>query len=128
MTVARFKELIKRLETVPEGRFCMSSWSRDCGTVCCAAGWACYHPEFNVQGLHWLRDPRIPGPLLGFLIEPTYGGMKGQSAIVAFFHCTDEQFDSIFMPHCYSPLWEITPKMVIDRILMWLEEEEDART
>lgn len=31
--------------------------SQDCGTLACAVGWACAHPEFQKQGLRWDVSP-----------------------------------------------------------------------
>ena len=31
--------------------------SQDCGTLACAVGWACAHPEFQKQGLRWDEVP-----------------------------------------------------------------------
>lgn len=31
--------------------------AQDCGTLACAVGWACAHPEFQKQGLRWDGGP-----------------------------------------------------------------------
>lgn len=47
----RLQRLADFLKSLPDEKFCMDSWSNDCGSVACAVGWACTLPEFNALGL-----------------------------------------------------------------------------
>lgn len=60
ITTLRLEHLIETLKTVKvQGlRFDMRDWitRTDCGTACCAAGWACFSPNFRAQGLQMEDD------------------------------------------------------------------------
>ena len=99
MNVERLKELTKLLSTIPETNFDLDAWSGgenligveqqnliECGTVCCAVGWACSHPPFIEQGLHW-----------GKYDYPTYEEYSSWNAVVAFFDIPREIAEYLFL-------------------------------
>lgn len=73
--IERLRALYAMIAGIPEERIELETWrsrafkpndpdwskevtnkdllSQDCGTLACAVGWACAHPEFQKQGLSW---------------------------------------------------------------------------
>lgn len=73
--IERLRALYAMIAGIPEERIELETWrsrsvnsydpnwskevtnkdllSQDCGTLACAVGWACAHPEFQKQGLGW---------------------------------------------------------------------------
>lgn len=64
----RLLVLAEFLETVPDEKLSLSSWSEgdNCGTTGCALGWACMIPEFRAAGLGFNKSG-----------VPSYGGREG---------------------------------------------------
>ena len=88
MNTERLLELLKMLGTIPNDNLDLSSWTFedpkdksqqhliDCGTTCCAVGWACSHPPFIDEGLHWSYE---------YDHTPTYLEHSTWDAVEAFF-------------------------------------------
>lgn len=77
--IERLRALYAMIAGIPEERIELETWrsrvvkpndpdwskevtnkdllSQDCGTLACAVGWACAHPEFQKQGLKWDGTP-----------------------------------------------------------------------
>ena len=77
--IERLRALYAMIAGIPEERIELETWrarpikphdpdwskevtnkdllSQDCGTLACAVGWACAHPEFQKQGLGWDGSP-----------------------------------------------------------------------
>ena len=77
--IERLRALYAMIAGIPEERIELETWrsrsvnshdpnwgkevtnkdllSQDCGTLACAVGWACAHPEFQKQGLRWDGGP-----------------------------------------------------------------------
>ena len=127
MNVERLKELTKLLSTIPETNFDLSAWVGsggsnilnidkqsliDCGTVCCAVGWACSHPPFVKQGLHWDSCD-----------YPAYQDSSAWDAVEAFFEIPLEVAEYLFLMDSYN-IANIRPQDVIDRINDIIEDSE----
>lgn len=127
MNVERLKELTNLLTTIPETNFSLSNWVAsggsnvlnidkqsliDCGTVCCAVGWACSHPPFIEQGLHWDESD-----------YPAYGESSSWSAVEAFFDIPTEIAGYLFIEGSYHTD-DATPQDVIDRINDTIEDRD----
>ena len=125
MNVERLKELTKLLSTIPETNFDLDAWSGGenligveqqylikCGTVCCAVGWACSHPPFVKQGLHWDSCD-----------YPAYQDSNAWGAVEAFFEIPVEVAEYLFDMDSYN-LLNVKPKDVIDRINDIIEDSE----
>lgn len=127
MNVERLKELTNLLKTIPETNFDLAAWIDsggsnilnidkqsliDCGTVCCAVGWACSHPPFIKQGLHWDESD-----------YPAYGESSSWSAVEAFFDIPEEVAIYLFINASYN-IANIKPQDVIDRINDIIEDKD----
>lgn len=127
MNVERLRELANLLTTIPETNFNLNSWVAsggsnvlnvdkqsliDCGTVCCAVGWACSHPPFIEQGLHWDESD-----------YPTYEESNSWSAVEAFFDIPEEVAIYLFLDASYN-IANIKPQDVIDRINDIIEDRD----
>jgi hypothetical protein len=86
-----------------------------CGTTCCALGWACLDPHFQEEGLYIRTDADVP----------TFEDEVGCKAAATFFDISFDQATRVFIPESYEPFFEelnlkrpedIQPKHVIDRI------------
>ena len=77
--IERLRALYAMIAGIPEERIELETWrsrlvkpydpdwskevtnknllAQDCGTLACAVGWACAHPEFQKQGLRWDGSP-----------------------------------------------------------------------
>lgn len=62
MNIERLQHLITILEKIPSSNFDLATWGEftdvdptqpECGTACCAIGWACNDPKFQSEGLGW---------------------------------------------------------------------------
>ena len=117
MNIERLRELSNLLSSIPETNFHLAAWTRgenlidieqqyliECGTVCCAVGWACSHPPFIEQGLHWNKCD-----------YPTYKGHSSWDAVIAFFDIPEEIAEYLFLDDSYFTC-DATPQAVIDRI------------
>lgn len=128
MNVERLKELVNLLKTIPEANFNLAAWVGiggsetlidveqqrliDCGTVCCAVGWACSHPPFIEQGLHW-----------DSLDYPAYQDSNAWDAVEAFFEIPIEVAEYLFLEGTYR-ICNIMPQDVIDRINDIIEDKD----
>ena len=98
--IERLRALYAMIAGIPEERIELETWrarivkpydpnwskevtnkdllSQDCGTLACAVGWACAHPEFQKQGLGWYG---------GSPIYRRRGGLRrlGWEAVESFF-------------------------------------------
>ena len=79
--IQRLRHLMGIIEKTSESTFDMSDWvvRNECGTVCCALGWAAQDPEFIKQGLT-LTNSRP-----GYDTKPVYGDCSGYAAAQEFF-------------------------------------------
>lgn len=118
MNVERLLELANLLETIPEDNFNLVSWGCnfdelrapqkeliECGTVCCAVGWACSHPPFNEQGLQF-----------NWNYLPSYKNKTSWSAVTKFFEIPDAVADYLFLSSLYQSEDGNNPQAVIERI------------
>jgi len=125
MNVERLRELTKLLSTIPETNFNLDKWGRsgslegveqqyliECGTVCCAVGWACSHPPFIEQGLHWNTCD-----------YPAYRNFHSWGAVEAFFDIPEEVATYLFFAGSYS-ICNTRPQDVIERINDIIEDSE----
>lgn len=88
----------------------------DCGTVCCALGWAALEPEFVDQGLT-LKQSRDN------FYYPVYNKViVGSFAGECFFHISYRQSQHIFIPNSYAREEPITTEDVIKHIEEVLDE------
>ncbi len=108
MNAERLLRLADFLETLPEGRFDYSVWSRGCepgvqleivggacGTTGCALGWATAIPEFQELGLYLdhTGTPNLKG-------RPETESWKVTKEI---FDLTMVEHDYLFYPECSPP-------------------------
>jgi hypothetical protein len=126
------KERLTRLADFLDGlgpdQFSIYSWVHNpgegekpggCGTVACAAGWACTLPDFNAVGFDF--------PVFGY--KPTYRTpsklYSGDEALCKFFGLTLEQSGDIFYPGAYvrPDFGRIEPRHVAARIRGLLKQE-----
>lgn len=56
----------------------------ECGTTCCAVGWACAMPEFKLQGLGYCG------------VGPTFNNKYGWAAVSEFFDITTLEAEGLF--------------------------------
>ncbi len=106
----RLQHLITILENLTPDQLDMSMWTNECGTVCCAAGWAAQDMWFNSLGLR-LDDEDVP------VIE---GVENPWASLRIFFDIDRDDANHIFDPAEYfrNP----TPAVVIARIREVLNE------
>lgn len=113
-----FRVRLKRLVTILEGvhpkQFNMGVWeggsTEDCGTVCCALGWAMNDPWMQNQGF----QRRVTTSNAG---HPGYGHSTNYSAAARFFGIAYEDARSLFDPCSYSEEeYTSIALSVIDRI------------
>lgn len=133
-----FQELIRVLESIPEGQLALESWvskmisnqgkENPCGTVACAIGWAAQDKWFNDQGFKLLSPSEYNsfsgGDELDYL--PIYevksqdfieNGLKyGFYAVEYFFGISHAQAQKLFLRESYRFSEQVTPQEVIDRI------------
>lgn len=116
----RLLKLVDILRQVPRKQFDMSVWCTDdeCGTVACAAGWACMDPDFRRAGLSFSKR-NDSGPWRGFDRAPSLTLKDGTvvndewCALEQFFDLTNDEAEYLFMPHLGKPN---TPKAVATRM------------
>ena len=110
MNVDRMNELADLIYTIPYEKLDMRRWINECGTVCCALGWAAQHEPFVKQGL------QIKGKdeTLGLFGVPAYLYLTGYQAAMMFFRIDLPTAEYLFSPDAYfdSP----SPKEVAERI------------
>lgn len=107
--------MISLLKLVPEKNFDICNWGNQtgstkedlfsCGTVCCAIGWACNHPPFIEQGLHW-----------GEGSYPVFDNFVCWAAVSSFFDINDFESLYLFDASKYQLGSEATLLVVIDRL------------
>lgn len=109
MNRERLEHLKEILAKVPEDEFDMDHWTPaeaeryDCGTACCALGWAAQDPQFNDEGLS----------IVGCWIE--YNDAHDMKAGMWFFELNYEKASHIFLPSRYVNT-SVTPQDVISHI------------
>lgn len=125
MNTERLLELLKLLDTIPNDNLDLHTWAFeniedrsqqqliDCGTTCCAVGWACSHPPFMSQGLRWLDKP-VP--------SPTYLKHSSWDAVEAFFEINNAVATWLFSEDLYPYKYSIED--VRKRIGDLLEDED----
>lgn len=117
MNIERLQHLITVLEGIPTDNFDLSGWTQssipddanqqeliECGTVCCAVGWACLDPKFNAEGLTWddWKD------------SPEFGSDTSWDAVELFFGIRYAVAETMFSDESYAV--DATPQDVIERI------------
>ena len=124
MNTERLLELLKLLDTIPNDNLDLSAWAFvdigdrsqqqliDCGTTCCAVGWACSHPPFIHEGLHWShqREPM-----------PVYLEHSSWDAVEAFFEVNNAVATWLFDVDSYPSEYSIQD--VRQRIKKIIEDE-----
>lgn len=123
MNKKRLLKLADFLDTLKPKNFDVSEWARqgtvwirgdevkpDCGTVACAAGWACFIPEFQRLGL--MLAPNREG-----VFVVCFDHYWGDDAIEIFFGLGEDSSltSRIFYQDGYDDS-RVTPKMVAKRI------------
>jgi hypothetical protein len=119
MNKDKLKLLIKVLENVPEEQFNMTSFAyeEDCGTVCCALGWAAISDEFPDL---FLRDFLGVGQVLHT------SGSTGYLAGASEFDIHNRpDIYYLFAPSYYYVDGQIKPSHVIEHINVLLERENN---
>lgn len=127
--------------------FNMLNWGRiddECGTVCCAAGWATQDPELNKEGFFAVNpSARLNRNDLEPMFSPTMGERQlieivssqgldwalteydlhlyphvyqGVVAIQAFFGISHDDVEDIFYAEAYDLTKPLTPAMVAERV------------
>jgi hypothetical protein len=117
-TKEKFRQLIKVLQKVDASKFDLSHFAakRECGTVCCAVGWA---------GMNkWFRER-------GFKTYPVYGfvkhkGEQGFDAVVQFFEIDRDETEYLFHPYSYPPKRSYL-KYVINRIKSFVKMKNNPK-
>ena len=93
----------------------------NCGTVCCAMGWACQDPYFIENGLTLGGAAQIPTHLSTLYNEQTGKTEKqpthGFKAIKHFFEFENiKTGECLFLDSSYEDKNKTTPEQVIDRV------------
>lgn len=122
MNTVRLRQLIKLLKTIPDTNFSLDYWRSEdaskksigeelqCGTVCCAVGWACSYKPFNKAGLHYFEgSPR-------YKCEVTATNLTNWTAVETFFGLNNDTAVYLFSDYYYSTRNKTTPQQVVDRI------------
>ena len=125
MNTERLLELLKLLDTIPNDNLDLSTWAFedprdksqqqlvDCGTTCCAVGWACSHPPFIDEGLHWSHKSE---PM------PAYLKHSSWNAVEAFFEINNAVATWLFDVDSYPSEYSI--QNVRQRIEEIIEDED----
>lgn len=123
MNTERLLELHKMLGTIPNENLDLRTWAFedpqdkskqqliDCGTTCCAVGWACSHPTFIAEGLHWSHKH-----------IPTYLEYSSWEAVESFFEINNAVATWLFVVDSYPSEYSI--KDVLERIKDILEDKD----
>lgn len=124
------------LEQAKEFEVCLSKHKyqqlqdpNNCGTVCCAMGWACQDQYFIKNGLT-LGTPQMPTHLSTIYNEDTGKSEKqlthGFRAIKYFFEFEDiKTGENLFLDVAYETTDKTTPEQVIARVRDLIEIGED---
>lgn len=125
MNTKRLMELHTLLGNIPDSNLNLCEWIcsdevenktqqelLNCGTICCAVGWACSHPPFIHEGLRWSDKP-VP--------SPTYLKHSSWDAVEAFFEINFAVAKWLFSEDLYPYKYSI--KDVRKRIKDLLEDE-----
>lgn len=96
MNRERLEHLIEVLSEVEDSAFNIGTWSNECGTVCCALGWAASDEEFIAQGLFLKEDKKRK------LMQPFFHAQHGYYAASKFFEITLFQAMNLFSPDSYE--------------------------
>jgi hypothetical protein len=122
--IENLKQLRRVVEAVPEGQFDMEWFGKktDCGTVCCAAGWAALDPWFQAntpinQALpidtRPVRERRDRDQDEVFNIDAMFDGDAPIEKLARIFDLSDQDANNLFN----GPTIEGVPKSdVIDNI------------
>jgi hypothetical protein len=116
----RLLKLADFLDALPRESFNLATWFRetDCGTVACAAGWACTIPAFKRAGL---RIAKSESPHHAPQVIPTLTDAAGETyfgfdACAEFFGLLMGDSYHLFGPDEYRTGRRTTPKAVAKRI------------
>lgn len=127
MNTVRLRQLAKLLKTIPDSNFnldcCRSEDTSkksigeelQCGTVCCAVGWACSYKPFNKAGLYYSEGSP------NYKCEVTSTNLTGWRAVEAFFGINNDTAVYLFSDYYYSTRDNTTPHQVVDRIKALLQ-------
>lgn len=123
MNIERLKTLARFLNTrVSDKEFDIRYWisKSDCGTTCCALGWACCIPDFQESGLTLYKVRNYDTPI------PCYnvGEEKHESfkAAEEFFGLTNKECFYIFDSAQYKNDENVSPKTVSRRIYKLIKD------
>ncbi len=151
MNIERMERMAEILRAVCQERrrFSLAVWvdyvklwgkgEPECGTACCAVGWAAQDPWMNAEGLRLraLRqsahggtiekrilpdgpvpserfEPSNPGEVE--LIEPVYLGSTGFDAVARFFDIPKATADYLFLQDSYEDGDDTKPEDVLSRV------------
>lgn len=119
----RLLKLADILRAVPRKQFDMNQWTKDesCGTVACAAGWACMDPGFRRAGLHLVETTNWCGTNLFPALTEADGYVEKNEwrALEKFFDLTPREAELLFMP---GQARYDTPKCVADHIRKFVRQ------
>lgn len=127
MNIKRLKQLAKLLKTIPDSNFNLDYWRSEdvskksiseelqCGTVCCAVGWACSYKPFNKAGLYYSEGSP------NYKCEVTSTNLTDWDAVETFFGLNRDTVVYLFSDYYYSTRNKTTPQQVVDRIEGLLE-------
>ena len=124
MNRERLEHLITVISKIPKENLSLKHWVStpgnkigdidqkslvECGTVCCAVGWACSDPIFNEQGLVWDY----------MLQQPRYKYDTSWTAAMEFFDITFPKALRLFDWESYDE--NVTPEDIIAHIKVELQ-------
>lgn len=108
----RLLKLAAFLRELPRKKFDIGGWKYEdekCGTVCCAAGWACSIPSFRRAGLRMENN--------SYYERPVYQDLSDFEAVTEFFGISCDDADELFTYLGYGHLNRSpTPKDVAKKI------------
>lgn len=114
---ALLRKAVSIIETIPDNEINLDQVriQKTCGTVCCAAGWLAYHPDFVAVGLS-MPTPNPDGSVGGLLRYRDFEmfwdkalsmlfNMDQHEAAPLFCPRGDYDFDELYFPGTDKELW-----------------------
>lgn len=141
MNIERLEHMIVILNKINSANFNLGNWGKinpeknlsikaqqECGTVCCAIGWALMSPKFQKEGL---KTSKYFSFFVGQnAIAPVFGKdshgyqYEGWDAVSMFFKIKRKTASFLFDEASYLSGADTTPAQVIERIKVVLEKGE----